>query len=405
VITLQLMSCQQIKIISKNGSVSSKASAIPQPEITPHVEPGNENLKYGFIDRTGQFVITPKFRVASCFKGGLAPVITDKGHAFLNKGGQFITNPGEFITTHGGNCDDTWPNYLEGLYSVWNNFRLPGAKDSHQPEIQSYFGYVNAKGKLVIPLVQYSYAEDFSDGMAKVSVITQAAPDEIEAAKRRGAGYTPGTREGYIDTSGKLVIPAQFYRAERFQWGIAKVGVERYEIDSGKTGQKKTVLYYSFIDRKGRYLVDFAPTDAGFSCKVSDQLLKNYQTFIGKDAFAKNYPKLKKICNAPDFWKIRDGFKLLDITLLPSTTDIDQVLANQTGKQLFPGKSTTGATTYYQRVDRGINEGLALIERDDGLKCYINNQGDFVIPCKFKEASAFSEGLAAVAIEIDPKKK
>jgi hypothetical protein len=394
--------------MSKNGSVSSKASAIPQPEITPYVEPGNENLRYGFIDHSGQFIIPPKFKSAGCFKGGLASVITDKGHAYIDKLGHYLIKPGEYITYHSGNCDDLWPNYAEGLHMIRRDVQLLTSQDEkYVSEEKRYYGYVNMQGNVVIPLTQYLSVEDFSDGMARVYLLTEATPDEIEAAKRRGAGPEPGTKVGYIDTTGKLVIPAKFDGAEDFRWGIAKVRVEQYEPDLDNPGQKKTIITYGFIDKQGRYLVE--PTtdlsNSTYGCKVSDQLIKNSQILMGKDALSKESPAIKQLCDSPDSAITRDGFVPLDLDLLPSS-DVDQVLKNQAGKQLFPGKSSNSAPgAYYQRVDGGINEGLALIERDDGYKCFIDNQGKFVIPCKYKDATAFSEGVAAVAIEIDPKQK
>jgi hypothetical protein len=401
-------SCQQTKASSNINLSPAKVPESAQKEMPPYVaEPGKENLKYGFIDHRGKFIVAPKFRIASCFKGGLASVITDKGHAYIDRLGHFITKPGEYITGHGSSCNDSWPNYNERLYSVEQNFRISNSKSNRQPGMQSYFGYVDSQGRLVIPLAPYLYAEDFSDGMARVTIATEATSDEIEAAKRRGAGPKPGTKVGYIDTTGKLVIPAKFDGAEGFRWGIAKVRVERYELDPDNPGQKKTVTTYGFIDKQGRYLVE--PTtdlsDSAYGCKVSEQLIKNSQILMGKDALSKESPAIKQLCDSPDSAITRDGFVPLDLDLLPSS-DVDQVLKNQAGKQLFPGKSSNSAPgAYYQRVDGGINEGLALIERDDGYKCFIDNQGKFVIPCKYKDATAFSEGVAAVAIEIDPKKK
>ncbi len=398
-------SCQQTKAFSNISLSPEKVPESAQKEIPPYVaEPGKENLRYGFIDRTGKFIVTPKFRIASCFKGGLASVITGKGHAYIDKLGHFITKPGEYITGHGSSCNNSWPNYSERLYLVEQDFRISDSRSNRQPEIRSCFGYVDLQGKLVIPLASYLYAEDFSDGMARVTIATEATSDEIEAAKRRGAGPKPGTKVGYIDTTGKLVIPAKFDGAEGFRWGIAKVRVERYEPDPDSPGQKKTIITYGFIDKQGRYLVE--PTtdlsNSTYGCKVSEQLIKNSQILMGKDALSKESPAIKQLCDSPDSAITRDGFVLSDLDLLPSS-DVDQVLNNQAGKKLFPGKSD--GSPYYQRVDGGINEGLALIERDDGHKCFIDNQGRFVIPCKYKDASAFSEGVAAVAIEIDSKKK
>jgi WG containing repeat len=405
--TFLITSCQQMQALSKSKTASPKA-AVKLERVLPTIKlkPGEENIRYGFIDRSGQFVIEPKFLSAGCFKGGIAPVITAKGHAYIDKSGRFVNQPGEYVTGHGGNCDDTWPNYAEGLHKVSRYFKVSGANDDDE---QSYFGYVNAQGKLVIPLVQYSYAHDFSDDMARISVHTEISQEELEESKRRNDA-TVRQRYGYIDTTGKMVVPPKFDRAEDFRWGIARVGVKHLVVnpkDPIHPGQKKAVFYYGFIDKKGRYLIEPTLTDSQITCNiVAEQLIKNSQALTGKDALTKDSPAIKELCGTPKS-KLRDGFAKLDIPLPPSTTQMTYMLVNQAGKKLFRGIGMSGPGPYYQRVENGINEGLAVIQRDDvdGLKCYIDNQGNFVIPCKFKEAEVFTEGLAAVAIEIDPKKK
>jgi hypothetical protein len=407
-LALQLMlttSCQQTQALSKDEPVAPNTPEKLEPVATSFVpERGKENWRYGFINRSGQFVIEPKFRSVGCFKGGLAPVVTDKGDTYIDKLGRFVTKPGEYITGHYNNCDDAWPNYAEGLHKVTRYFKLPGAKTDDE---LTYSGYVNAQGKLVIPLAHY-YADDFSDGMAQITVKTDVSQEELEEGKRRNDA-TARVRHGYIDTTGKMVVPPKFDRAEAFRWGIARVGVKHLVVDPKdpiRPGAKKAVFHYGFIDKKGRYLVE--PTSdltSEYGCNVSEQLIKNSQALMGKDALTKDSPAIKELCGTPKS-EFRDGFATRDIPMPPSTTEMDYVLINQAGKQLFPG-ITSNSPIRYQRVRDGINEGLALIENYDAnaLKCYIDNQGNFVIPCRFKEARAFTEGLAAVAVEIDPKKK
>jgi WG containing repeat len=70
---------------------------------------------------------------------------------------------------------------------------------------------------MVLPL-QYSDADNFSEGLAAVWVI--------------------GQRYGYIDKTGKMVLPPQHDKAERFAEGVAhlEIGGEWGYID--KTGKK-----------------------------------------------------------------------------------------------------------------------------------------------------------------------
>ena len=78
------------------------------------------------------------------------------------------------------------------------------------------FGFVDADGKVVIPL-KFDHAADFKEGLSH--------------AKKGG-------KKGYIDTQGKTVIPFEYDFANDFENGIAKVnkGEEWFYID--KTGQR-----------------------------------------------------------------------------------------------------------------------------------------------------------------------
>jgi hypothetical protein len=393
--SLLITSCQQIQASSKNEPASPKA-AVKLERVVPTIKlnPGEESIRYGFINKSGQFLIKPQFLGASCFKGGIASVITEKGHAYIDKLGRFVTQPGEYVTYHVGNCDDTWPNYVEGLHKVTRYFKVSGAKTDNE---LTYSGYVNTQGKLVIPLVHY-YADDFLEGMAQITVETDVSQEELEEGKRRN-DETVRERHGFIDKTGKVVIPPKFHRADAFRWGVAKVGSIKLIPDPENPGQKKATFYSSFIDKQGNYLVQPTQTSAQFHCPDFSK------SFKASGTTSEYIQTIKKSCLSEEIKdEPRDGFIKLDIPLPPSTTEMNYMLVNQAGKKLFRGINMSGPGPYYQRVDGGINEGLALIKRDDDMKCYIDNQGNFVIPCKFKKARAFTGGLAAVAIDTAPKK-
>ena len=422
VTTLQMLltSCQQPKALSEDDAPSTQQTLpspipsgwriqipVPPSQLQPSGNTENKELRYGFIDKTGKFVIPPEFKTASYFDCGLAPVMTDKGQAYVDKSGRFVTQIGEYITFGGGTCGDSFP---KGLYQVRKDVQIPVSKGNKtDSETRKYFGYVNSEGKLVIPLTSYYSANGFSkDGMARVHIATEATPDEIEEASQRGKGDgdTPGIKLGYIDTTGILVIPSKFDRAEDFRWGVAKVGIKHFEPDPTNTKQKRAVIYYGFIDKKGRYLIEPRPS-LQLDCDAGRLLVKRSQELMGKDALTMDTPVVKELCGKGESEYRRDGFVSESEPIPPSTSLTDNYLTNYAGKKLFRS-DLDGGFPYYQTAPEytlPVSEGLALIQRNDDYYCYINNQGTIVIPCKFKEATLFSEGLAAVAIEIDPKKK
>ena len=89
------------------------------------------------------------------------------------------------------------------------------------------YGFINRSGKLVIPL-QYAGAQNFSQGLAVVRV------------PNRQKGHIG--RMGYIDRQGQMVIPARYYLADSFAEGLAAVQIK----ENGRWG---------FIDKQGRQII------------------------------------------------------------------------------------------------------------------------------------------------------
>jgi hypothetical protein len=83
------------------------------------------------------------------------------------------------------------------------------------------YGFINESGKLVIPL-EYTGAEPYSEGLA---------------------GVAQDHKYGFIDMEGKLVIPYQFDRVQSFTGGLAAV------LQHGKWG---------FVDASGKLVVPCA---------------------------------------------------------------------------------------------------------------------------------------------------
>jgi hypothetical protein len=487
--------CQQTKAKSVDPSPlhsSATPSVIPLPAtLTPPdpSEPSQANLRSGFINHKGEFVIPPKFQSAGSFEGELASVATEKGFAYIDKAGKFVTPPGVYFSGWSGNCGESRSDYEKALYGIKQEVKVLNASGSNTEEKQSRFGYIDAKGKIVIPLTVHFCANPFYEGMAQIGDITQqATPDEIQASeelkKQTGYGDVPGLRYGYIDTTGKMVIPPQFHAAESFHWGIAKVGMKSFEPDPSTPGQKKPVMRYGYINKQGQYLLEPREKSNSLdikrditSCDQAKQVIQNYQKMTGSQTMGTLIPFYERWCtlgeglsvsqgenvnglinqagkevvplnfkwselgmfsegllaikrfdpktetsawgyiNKQGRWAIkpqfsyagefRDGMAPVDLRILkPGAEDYSNLLVNRDGKLLFPNDPDGG----YQRdftvdSEEEISEGLARVRDRNENRCFINNQGEFVIPCKFKGASNFSEGLAAVTIEIKPKKR
>lgn len=151
----------------------------------------DKNRKWGYIDKTGEFVIEPKF----------------------------IYYEGESSYLSNGNVG----NFVEGL--------APVAVEDENGEMK--YRYIDKKGEFVIKPKDYG-EEDFSEGLKAVGI-------EDENGKMK---------YGYVDKTGKFVVEPKYYEAGKFSEGLAAVAVkdENGELKWGFIGKK--VINYSVIPEK-----------------------------------------------------------------------------------------------------------------------------------------------------------
>ncbi len=140
--------------------------------------------KFGFIDRTGNWFIEPKYDSVSNFWNGYASVFKDKKEGIIDTyGKQIIDCEYDFI----------------GLFE--NGLALVLINDS--------VNYINTKGAL-ISATNFFDGEDFSEGLAAVQIENDG-------------------KYGYIDTYGNLTIDTLFTLAYEFQNGTAEVEIQTFD--------------------------------------------------------------------------------------------------------------------------------------------------------------------------------
>lgn len=115
--------------------------------LTPRVADG----KYGFVDESGAFAITPEYDMAWPFFNGLARVKREGKCGFIDATGH-LAIPLQF--------DDAY-DFSEG-YARFRSGELGGFSSSAK------YGYIDPTGKVVIE-AKYAYAEDVVGGKADVS--------------------------------------------------------------------------------------------------------------------------------------------------------------------------------------------------------------------------------------------
>ena len=188
------------------------------------------NGKWGFIDTNGKMVIKPHFEEVSDFEYGVAyGLIEDEEIKVFDKTGEivdianymtkkFLEGTGmEYTVDEYGDLGivnkktgekfDDCALFSEGLARV-----TKGGYALYDAQVEgSVSGYIDMTGKVVIPL-QFGYpANDFHEGLASVS--TEVAPDEWKT--------------GFIDKTGKFVIQPQYdLLTGDFHEGLAMVEVK-----------------------------------------------------------------------------------------------------------------------------------------------------------------------------------
>jgi hypothetical protein len=249
-------------------------------------------------------------------------------------------------------------------------------------------GYINSTGKIVIPPqfdVGWFSEEDFVEGLSPA---------------RRGENW------GYIDPSGKWIIPAQYWRVQPFSEGLAAVTLPLKEYD----------FPAAYIDKGGRVVVEFPKglaTAGPFSEGMAAVRLNGYSR-VGKLGyvdrsgavvipyqFATGGPFKEGLAavvfDGQCYIEARDGSNRGTPPSVPAATSCGGVppfitkrcgegFIDRSGKTVFRFESTTD-----------FSEGVAAIERS-GKWGYIDPKGHDVIRSRFDAARPFSEGVAAVKL-------
>jgi hypothetical protein len=208
-------------------------------------EPG----KWGYIDRTGKLAIPMKFTHAEDFSEGLAAIKDGDNGAFIDHDTKKVFEVPLDVTlgVREGIVGVLYRGTLAYFDKAGKKISPPlgyGPK-SHSfseglvpVEIKGKTGFMDRTGKIVIE-PQFEDAEDFSEGLAPVKVHSEDTtwcPREPSGSRK---GFT--NKWGYIDKTGKLVIPPQFESAAPFSEGLGAIQNcdEAFFID--KAGKKVVV--------------------------------------------------------------------------------------------------------------------------------------------------------------------
>ena len=197
-----------------SATTHSSETTAPVEDQVMHLYPAYQYLdglqKWGYIDRTGQFVIAPQYELTADFQAiGLALFRQDGKSGLLNQLGEVIVAP----------AYDDIGSFSDGLAIAlnWGDKTVSTLLDESGQVIAQINGYIFR----------------FSEGLASVYVVDPQSGN--------------GTY-GYIDKAGKTVIPADYASAGDFENGRALVSLP-----------DGTSFY---LDKSGRKVADYTAPDS-----------------------------------------------------------------------------------------------------------------------------------------------
>jgi hypothetical protein len=193
-----------------------------------------QNGRFGFIDSKGRVVIKPQFLVAFAFSEGLAAVAIGKSQrnwvGFVDTTGRIVFETDGSPSEKSFSCgvaallaNSSSSHYYVDKKGKWIAGYYADAKDCTEGlcavRTESmgprHWGYINTAGAIIVK-GQYDWAMPFSEGIARVGIMTGEPYLENAAPAADG-------KQGYIDHSGRMITPLRFDKAWDFSDGMAQV--------------------------------------------------------------------------------------------------------------------------------------------------------------------------------------
>lgn len=347
--------------VPKIGSSIQKNEFVPTAidKLIEYPEPICDKGIYAYRYKNGQMATAFMYEYAEPFSEGLALVVYQNKWAFINEKGKAVI------------CSDNYiymESFSEGLALVVNS--------------DLYCGFIDKSGKEVIPAT-YAGAESFSEGLGQVNNFTIEEWDEHLFIDKTGKvviridcnmtyPFIGGLalismkngKYGYIDKTGKFIIPAIYDDASSFYEELALVQLNNK---------------YGFIDKTGKNVIPIIYDDAGgFSEEVACVKLNGKYSIIdktGKEIVTLKYDRAGDFLEGLCWVGLNEHYGFI----------------NKTGKEVIPIK--------YNGVG-DFSEDLTWVEFNE-RSGFIDKEGNEIIPMKYDDAGNFSEGLAWV--ELDGK--
>lgn len=272
--------------------------------------------KYGFVDVNGQFIVPPNYDNATNFSEGIAAVYLDTRWGFIDSSGKKLT-PSIF---------EKIDNFNSGIALV---------------KVNGVTQYLKRDGTFLNLPRKVKIYHDFNNNLAPV--------------KLKG-------RWGYIDTTGQMVIPAEYS-------AISKVTNDY--VACAKYFSELNTTYWGVVNTKNETVLPFRYT------KV--KINKSNIAMVNQSGTWRYYNLIKKqMLPLPDIYKVVHYFN----------DGIARVKINEQFAYIDTTGSLISNNSYPDARDFKNGMAAVLIGNKWG---YINSQGEIIIKPQFDAAKDFYE--------------
>lgn len=402
-------------------AIISIASCNEKKQFDGYLYPIRENGLYGYIDSVGNRIIEPEFLWASTFHNGLAMAVVDTiycevpdsmayevgerdtvinmyrmyvKYGYIDKTGIFLIKP-TFV------CYISMPQKgyqvkdLKECSNALNSHVFRNNRALYSDTTTWKNGYIDKKGKVVIP-PKYYYSDPFFNGKAIVML------PKGEQLLLNDWIITQGKlRSAYIDTTGNAITDFKYEKLTRFN---GRCGIGSYkEIVRNTSGINDGFTEHNYIiDENGAEIKDLSFWNQfyGFS-KDGIGLARQVMRLQVSDGMSDSYSYVDEKGNYLEPLKGLSKFQLDSISrcediiqVLPEDAEISYATHFNEG---FAGISPDGEHWFV--IDKYLlihgygeesvfekfkvfNNGLAAVKKN-GKWGYINKQIKEQIPCKY----------------------
>jgi hypothetical protein len=219
---------------------------------------------FGFKDKSGKVIVPPRFSAITHASEGMIAVREGDKWGYLNAKGTMAIQP-QFDEAHG---------FSQGKAAVG---KVMGERKT------MLLGYINLSGTVIIDY-QWDIANNFHNGFAIIGMQASGGDSYFAVINRKGERKFPGAytaiediseglflvaqgsvlmakaKYGFVDSTGKQVVPFIYQNGMSFYEGLASVQKD------GKWG---------FIDKKNKVVIPFQFDGPGFFEKGKAEVTKD----------------------------------------------------------------------------------------------------------------------------------